>query len=150
MPPALVVSPLVDLRSALASSSSTDTPLSPRASVPLPGTPHIVAFTHDGHRLLVAFTNGPVSVYDSQSIFSGTGSAPLHTFPSASGKAIRDLLPCTGDAEQVAILREPGDGLPVEIVDVNNMTSVGGWSSGGPSTNPTSRKFNLYSNPIID
>ncbi|RPD60964.1 hypothetical protein L226DRAFT_612704 [Lentinus tigrinus ALCF2SS1-7] len=136
---AMALSPLADLRSALASSSSTDSPLSPRVTLPLPGTPHIVAFTHDGQRLLVAFANGPVSVYDSQSVCQGSGpSSPLHTFPSASGRAIRDLLPCTGDAEHVAILREPGDGVPVEIFDVNNMTSIGGWSSGGPGTNPTS------------
>ncbi|TFK82700.1 hypothetical protein K466DRAFT_666322 [Polyporus arcularius HHB13444] len=135
---ALALSPLAELRSALASSSSTDTTFSSRVTVPLPGAPHIVAFTHDGQRILVAFTNGPLNVYDSQSVFQGSGSAPLHTFPSASGMAIRDLFPCTGDAEQVAVLREAGDGLPVEIFDVSNMTSVGGWSSGGPGTSPTS------------
>ncbi|KAI0774968.1 hypothetical protein BD413DRAFT_290325 [Trametes elegans] len=136
---ALVLSPLADLHSRFASSSADGSlSIQPRATVSLPGTPHIVVFTQDDTRLLIAFTNGPINVYDSQNVFQG-GTAPLHTFPSSTGKAVRDILPSPGDMEQIAILREAGDGLPVEILDVHKMASVGGWSSSGsPATTPTS------------
>ena len=133
-----------DLRSALISSSSTDSPVALRVSIPLPATPHIVTFTQDAARLLVAFTNGPLNVYDSQALFEGGVSSPLHTFPSSSGRAILDVFPSTGDAEQVVILREPGDGLSVEVLDVQKMTSLGGWNAGGsPGTNPTTGRLSL-------
>ncbi|KAH9902536.1 hypothetical protein C8Q73DRAFT_634146 [Cubamyces lactineus] len=138
---ALVVSPLADLRSVF-SSSSSDGPLSiqPHITLPFPATPHIVVFTQDDARLLVAFTNGSISVYDSQAVFrNSTNAALLHTFPSSTGKPVRDLLPSPGDMELVVVLREAGDGTPVEILDTQKMLSVGGWNgSGSPATNPIS------------
>lgn len=140
---ALVASPLADLRAALASSSSSDSPstIQHNVTVPLPGTPHLLSFTHDSTRLLVAFTNGALNVYDAHAIFQGTAMSALHTFPSPNGRAVRDIFPSTGEPEHVAVLREPGDGLTVEILDVGKMASLGGWNAGGsPGTNPTTRE----------
>ncbi|KAI0648862.1 hypothetical protein C8Q79DRAFT_1064942 [Trametes meyenii] len=153
---ALFLSPLPDLRSAFASpssSSSSGSPLSiqPRATVSLPATPHIVLFTQDDSRLLVAFTNGPIAVYDSNSFFHApAGATPLHTFPSTTGKAVRDLLPSPGDTAEVAVLRDLGDGLPVEILDVHKMASVGGWNPGSsPATKPTSLSWSPKGKQIV-
>ncbi|OSC99961.1 hypothetical protein PYCCODRAFT_746796 [Trametes coccinea BRFM310] len=140
---ALVLSPLTDLRSVF-SSASSDGPLSiqPRVTLSLPATPQIVVFTQDDARLLVAFTNGSISVYDAQSVFQSSSTSPLHNFPSGSGKAIKDLLPCPGEMSLVAVLREPGDSLAVEIIDVQKMSSVGGWNGGGsPTTTPVSASW---------
>ncbi|KAI0366339.1 hypothetical protein BV20DRAFT_972063 [Pilatotrama ljubarskyi] len=141
---ALVLSPLTDLR-AVFSSSSSDGPLSiqPRVTLALPAAPHIVLFTQDDARLLVSFTNGALSVYDSHNLFQTSASAPaLHTFPSPSGQAVRDILPSPGDVELVAVLRQPGDAPSVQILDVHKMAALGGWSSGGsPPTNPSSASW---------
>lgn len=137
---ALILAPLADLRSALQQSSSPDTlaTIQHQVTIDLPAIPHILAFTHDGARLLVAFTNGPLSVYDSHALFQAGATSPLHTYPSSMGKPIREVSPSTGEAEHVAVLREPGDGLTVEILDVHKMSSLGGWNAGGsPGTNPT-------------
>ena len=141
---ALILSTLPELRSALTSSSSTESAsiFKPRLSVPLPGTPHILVFTQDSSRLLIALTNGSIIVFDSHAIFQGSPPSPVHTFPSSGSKALCDLLPCTGDTHHVAVLRTPGDGLAVEILDVQAMTSLGGWTAGGtPNTNPVSRAY---------
>ncbi|KAH9848407.1 hypothetical protein C2E23DRAFT_889067 [Lenzites betulinus] len=138
---ALALSPLADLH-VVFSATSSDGPLSiqPRVTSPLPATPHIVAFTHDEARLLVAFTNGPLSVYDSQAAFqSPSGISSLHTFPFTSRNPIRDIHPSPADIEVVALVREAADELPVEIIDVHKMATVGGWNAGGsPATNPAS------------
>ncbi|KAI9001521.1 hypothetical protein BD414DRAFT_432167 [Trametes punicea] len=137
----LVLSPLAHLRSAFASSSS-DGPLSlqPQMTIPLHAAPQIVVFTLDDARLLVAYTDGSISVHDARSVFQPSAAAsPLHVFPSPSGNAVRDILPSPGDTDLVAVLREPRDDLPVEILDLQKMTSVGGWKSGGsPETRPLS------------
>lgn len=138
---ALVLSPLNDLHSVF-SSSSSDGPLSlqSRVSLSLPAIPHIVVFTQGDARLLVAFTSGPLSVYDSRAVFQSSAAAPpLHTFPFSGRKPVRDIFSSPGDMQTVALVREAGDGLPVEILDVQKMTSIGGWNAGGsPTTNPTS------------
>ncbi|KAI0833742.1 hypothetical protein BC628DRAFT_1492442 [Trametes gibbosa] len=137
---ALALSPLADLH-AVFSTSSSNGPLSihPRVSLSLPAIPHIVVFTHDDARLLVAFTNGPLSVYDAPAVFlSSGGITPLHTFPFTSRNQLRDILPSPGDAAVVALLRETADNLPVEMIDVHKMATVGGWSGTGSSANPIS------------
>ena len=139
---ALALSPLADLRSTLTSSSDDGPPaLHPNTTVPLhTGTPHIVAVTRDDSRILVVFTNGSISVYD----WSTPG--PLFTFPSPSGTPVKDIFPSTGDSEIVAVLREPGDALTVELLDVQKLVSVGGWNAGGsPETKATAGEY--YSPP---
>ncbi|KAL1949793.1 hypothetical protein VTO73DRAFT_8674 [Trametes versicolor] len=138
---ALVLSPLNDLHSVFSSSTSDGLlSLQSRVSLPLPAIPHIVVFTQDDARLLVAFASGPLSVYDSQAIFQSSAAAPpLHTFPFSGRKPVRDIFPSPGDMQTVALVREAGDGLPVEIIDVQKLVSIGGWNAGGsPATNPTS------------
>ncbi len=141
---ALVLSPLNDLHSVF-SSSTSDGPLSlqSRVSLPLPAIPHIVAFTQDDARLLVAFTSGPLSVYDSQAVFQSSAAAPpLHTFPFSGRKPMQDIFPSPGDMQTVALVREAGDELPVEILDVQKLASIGGWNAGGsPATNPISGTY---------
>ncbi|KAI0350061.1 hypothetical protein OH77DRAFT_1514617 [Trametes cingulata] len=138
---AVVLSPLTELR-AVFSSSTSDGPLAiqPRVTLPLPATPHLVLFTQDDARLLVAFTNGPISVYDAHNVFQTSAALPpLHTFPSPTGKPVRDILPSPGDMELVAVLRDPTDAPSLEILDLQKMSPVGGWTSGGsPPTNPVS------------
>lgn len=138
---ALVLSPLNDLHSVF-SSSTSDGPLSlqSRVSLPLPAIPHIVVFTQDDARLLVAFTSGPLIVYDSQAIFQSSAAAlPLHTFPFSGRKPVRDIFPSPGDMQTVALVREARDGMPVEILDVQKLASIGGWIAGGsPATTPIS------------
>ena len=101
---------------------------------------------------------GPVQVYDTTSLFSpGNDSVqPLHTFPSTTTTAVRQMHANpnseAGLSELVAILREPdgnGDSLLIEVVDVVAGKSVAGWRGGGTSeTFPTSRKPPSLSLPI--
>ncbi|KAI0636172.1 hypothetical protein C8Q77DRAFT_1101977 [Trametes polyzona] len=141
---ALVLSPLADLHSVF-SSSSSDGPLTiqPRVSIPLSDIPHIVIFNQDEARLLVASANGSLSVYDSQALLQSAAPAgPLHVFAFSDRKPLRDILPNPGDAELVALVRVAGDALPVELLDVQKMSSIGGWSAGGsPATTPVSASW---------
>ncbi|KAI1797485.1 hypothetical protein LXA43DRAFT_417538 [Ganoderma leucocontextum] len=132
---ALSLSPLADLRAAFTSTSS-DPPLAlnPSTTISLQArTPHIVAITRDDSRILVAFTDGSIGVFD------WSTRAPLFTFPSSGPKSIRDIFPSTGDSHIVAVLREPGNHPSVQLLDAHNMVSVGAWNGGGsPATNASS------------
>ena len=122
------LSPLADLRTALTSTSS-DGPLTlnPTATISLhPRTPHILAITRDDSRILVAFTDGSISIFD------WSTPAPLFTFSSPGPNTIRGIFPSTGDSHIAAVLREPGDHPSVELLDAHNMVSIGAWNSGGP------------------
>ncbi|KAM5544595.1 hypothetical protein V8D89_001493 [Ganoderma adspersum] len=132
---ALSLSPLTDLRAAFTSTSS-DGPLTlnPSTTISLQArTPHIVIITRDDSRILVAFTDGSISVFD------WSTPAPLFTFPSSGPKSIRDIFPSTGDPHIVAVLREPGAHPSVELLDAHNTISIGAWNNGGsPGTTAVS------------
>ncbi|VDC04817.1 unnamed protein product [Peniophora sp. CBMAI 1063] len=147
----LAVSPLDDLRAALYGADDGDGgTFACKRTVDLGGwgVPHYILFACGDRRLLVGYVQGPVQVFDAQTLFTaGSGDVqPLHTFPSTTSTAVRQMHANpnaeAGLSELVAVLREPdgsGDSLLVEVVDVVGMKSVCGWRGGGTSeTFPTS------------
>ncbi|CCM04682.1 uncharacterized protein FIBRA_06868 [Fibroporia radiculosa] len=134
----LIAAPLADLHSTFASLTNMDADFSPKTNVALPGVPQTVMFAHNDTRLIICLVDGSIIVFDTQLLLSGGVGVPLHTFPSSM--PIRQIVPNPGDmSELVAVLRSPeSSGLPVEVYDVQNMKSVGGWRSGStPNTRPT-------------
>jgi nucleoporin NUP159 len=146
----LIFSPLVDLRLAFSNATpeNAEKVFTPQRTLSFaPATPNIIAFASADTRLVVGLTQGPVLVFDTARLLT-LGSdeiAPLHSFPSTTSSAPRQILPNPGDMpDLVAILRD-GNGQPgsqlVEIVDVQGLDSVGGWRSGNSSdATPTSCK----------
>jgi nucleoporin NUP159 len=144
---ALVLSSLANLRSAFASASETDErTYVPQRKVSLGyATPKIIVFACNDSRLVVGLAEGSVMVYATEHLFSpGQGSVdPIYSLPAASSPFIISISPNPGDLpELVAILRDSQSGsnaLSVELLDVQKLTSVGGWVAGSlPSTIPTS------------
>jgi nucleoporin NUP159 len=113
-----------------------------------PATPNIITFASADTRLVVGLTQGPVLVFDTARLFTQGSDeiTPLHSFPSTTSSAPRQILPNPGDMpDLVAVLRDgnshPGSQL-VEIVDVQRLESIGGWRSGNaPDATPTSCKL---------
>ncbi|KAH7884575.1 hypothetical protein F5I97DRAFT_1473825 [Phlebopus sp. FC_14] len=144
---ALTLSPLADLRSALESATShDDQPYQPQRRVPVgSSTPTYVAFACNDTRLLLGLLDGSIFVYSTEHLFlSGDGfTNPMHTFPTTPSTILLSIQPNPVDIpELVAVLRDcaksPGS-LAVEILDVEKLTSAGGWVAGkSPSTTPTS------------
>ncbi|EED81972.1 predicted protein [Postia placenta Mad-698-R] len=88
---------------------------------------------------------GEISVFDTQALLSGPDSnqIPLHTFKSSGDIPLKQVVPNPGDIpELVAVYRSVDEGSPhlsVELYDIQNMKSVGGWKRGStPDTNPFS------------
>jgi nucleoporin NUP159 len=141
---ALIFAPLADLRETFSSSNRNDEiQFVPKRSLAIaPATPTIAAFASHDSRMLLSLTNGQILVYDTWSLFTpGSDNIfPLHSFSSLSPTAPRQILPNPGDMPNlVAVLREPGVSLSVEILDVQKMEPLGGWNSGNtPDTTPTS------------
>jgi nucleoporin NUP159 len=146
--PALIFSPLSDLRVAFSNAApeNAETVFVPKRTLSFtPATPNIVVFASADTRLVVGLTQGPVLVFDTTRLFtSGSDEiTPLHSFPSTTSSAPKLILPNPGDMpDLVAILRD-ADGNSssqlVEILDVQKMESVGGWRGGDfPDATPTS------------
>ena len=102
--------------------------------------------------MVVGLTQGPVLVYDTTRLFSPGSDevTPLHSFPSTTSSAPRQILPNPGDIpELVAILRDNNgntSGQLVEILDVQKLESVGGWRGGStPDATPTARMSSCMS-----
>ena len=152
--PALILSPLADLRSALAAASAEDQQsYRPQRRVPINGAPpHILTFACNDTRVLLGFVDGSIHVYASdQLLFSGEGPVqPIHVFATSSSVILLSIQPNPGDIpELVAVLRDctnsPGS-LAVELFDVQKHTSSGGWMAGkSPSTTPTSSAYDILS-----
>lgn len=111
----------------------------------LPDIPLILVFADNDKRLVIGFAQGSVLVYDTEDAFSGKADS-LSSCQSITGPpdSLRDICPNTGEMpELVAILRQvkpEHDGLAVEIRDVRNLQSTGGWRRGEtPSTTPAAR-----------
>ncbi|KAF8442199.1 hypothetical protein L210DRAFT_3199384 [Boletus edulis BED1] len=144
---ALILSPLTDLRSALATASAEDEQsYRPQRRIPINAAPpHILTFACNDTRVLLGLVDGSIHVYAcDQLLSSGEGSVqPIHVFATSSSAALLSMQPNPGDIpELVAVLRDctnsPGS-LAVELLDVQKLTSSGGWMAGkSPSTTPTS------------
>ncbi|KAG8212928.1 hypothetical protein J3R82DRAFT_11286 [Butyriboletus roseoflavus] len=144
---ALILSPLADLRSALAAASAEDEQsYRPQRRVPIGGAPpHILTVACNDTRVLLALVDGSIHVYASDQLFSiGDGPVqPIHVFATSSSATLLSIQPNPGDIpELVAALRDctntPGS-LAVELFDVQRLVSSGGWMAGkSPSTTPTS------------
>ena len=145
---ALIFSPLPHLRLALSNATpeNAEKVFTPQRTLSIaPATPNIIVFASADTRLVVGLIQGPVLVFDTASLFtSGSNEiSPLHSFPSTTSSAPRQILSNPGDMpDLVAVLRD-GNGKPgsqlVEIVDVRRLESAGGWRSGNsPDATPTS------------
>ncbi|KAI0951464.1 hypothetical protein AcW1_008503 [Taiwanofungus camphoratus] len=140
----LIFSPLFALRSAFASTPTDggEIEFQPQRRISLLGVPNILTFADNETRLLVALTNGSIMVFDTLGLLTVDVPSPLYTFSSSEGVPIRQMFPNPGDMpELIAVLRGNHDSdafLPVEILDVRNMQSIGGWRGGGtPASSPT-------------
>ena len=150
---ALILSPLADLRSALAAASAEDEhSYRPQRRVPINGAPpHILKFACNDTRVLLGLVDGSIYVYASdQLVSSGEGPVqPIHVFTTTSSTLL-SIQPNPGDIpELVAVLRDctnsPGS-LAVELFDVQKLISSGGWMAGkSPSTTPTSSAYGILS-----
>ncbi|KIM84780.1 hypothetical protein PILCRDRAFT_817577 [Piloderma croceum F 1598] len=144
----LIFSPLADLRLAFSNATpeNAENVFAPHRTLSFaPATPNIITFASADTRLVVGLTQGPVLVFDTARLFTQGSDeiTPLHSFPSTTSSAPREILPNPGDMpDLVAVLRD-GNGQPgsqlVEIVDVQRLESIGGWRSGNaPDATPTS------------
>ena len=148
--PALILSPLSDLRIALAAALGEDEQsYRPQRRVQINGaTPQMLIFASNDTRILLGLVDGSIQVYASdQLLSSGEGPVqPIHVFATSSSAALLSIHPNPGDIpELVAVLRDctnsPGS-LAVELFDVQKLISSGGWMAGkSPSTTPTSGAY---------
>lgn len=97
--------------------------------------------------MVVGLTQGPVLIYDTTRLFTPGSDEinPLHSFPSTTSSAPRQILPNPGDMPNlVAVLRDStgeASSQLVEIIDAQKLESIGGWRSGNqPGATPTSCK----------
>ena len=99
--------------------------------------------------MVVAYVQGAVAVYDTRTILADSAEVnPLIIHQSSTGTAPRELAPNPGElADLVAVLYESGgtpDGQVIQLLDVQQLTVVGGWVSGGTlETTPASSKWYL-------
>lgn len=96
-------------------------------------------------RLMVGHADGSISMYETSRLFVEGDNfvQPFQTLPPAPPGPIRQIVGNPGDLpDLVAVRREAesgGEGVAVEVLDVRNGQSVGGWRNGGsPETTPTS------------
>lgn len=132
----VILSGLADLRAAFNSSGTDSTiPFNPRCTISLPAQPNHLCFASNDTRLLVGLTSGSIAIYDTSAATSGASSLqPLHVFSSPSNKPAREISANPGDIpDLVAVLYEAGgspDSPIVELLDVQKLQVVGGWTSG--------------------
>ncbi|KZT29964.1 hypothetical protein NEOLEDRAFT_1127876 [Neolentinus lepideus HHB14362 ss-1] len=144
----IVVSPLLDLRAAFASSDYYDDNeinLNPKRTVSLSSAnPDFLVLAANDSRLLVSILNGPILIFDTTQLFKEGSEqvTPMHQFAPTVPTPVRQIVANPGDIpELVAILREPdgkSESQLVDILDVVKLQSVGGWKwLGTPETTPT-------------
>lgn len=141
----LSCSPLSHLRQAFASNPPAtiqEISFEPQRTFTISGTPNLLSLAYNDTRLLIAFVQGPISVYDCSQLFTpGTGEfAPVHTFPGVL--PCQQIEPNPGDMpDLVAVLRE-GDNPPVQVLNVHTFQPVCGWNAAGtPESTPCAREF---------
>lgn len=141
----LSCSPLSHLQQAFASNPPAgveEISFEPQRTLKISGIPNLLSLACNDTRLLIAFTHGPISVYDCSQLFTpGTSELiPLHTFPG--NLPSQQMEPNPGDMpDLVAVLRE-GDNPPVQVLSVQTFQPVRGWNAGGTSeSTPCAREF---------
>ena len=140
---------LADLRAAFhnATPANAENVFNPQRTLSFaPAIPNMICFAALDNRMVVGLTQGPILVYDTARLFSPGSDevAPLHSFPSTTSSAPRQILPNPGDIpELVAVLRDNNENTSnqlVEILDVQKLESIGGWRGGStPDATPTAR-----------
>ena len=130
----LSCSTLSHLRQAFASNPPAgveEIAFEPQRESRISGIPNLLSFACNDTRLLIAFSHGPISVYDCSQLFTpGTGElVPVHTFPG--NFACQQVEPNPGDMpDLIAVLRE-GDHPPVQVLNVQTFQPVCGWKADG-------------------
>lgn len=151
----IALSPLADLRSKLVSSTPEDGEISyaPQRTLAVnSGIPTQLAFALNDERLVIGLHHGPVLVYDTSVLFSPGSDfvAPIQSFAPPSSAQIRQLLPNPGDLPELVAIRRETNVQTVEVIDVRQLQTVGGWnvgsSQGGKPT--TGELFCLYSRSL--
>lgn len=147
----LSCSPLSHLQQVFASSPPAgveEIPFEPQRTLTISGTPNLLSLASNDAKLIIAFTHGPISVYDCSQLFTpGTGELlPIHTFPG--NLPSQQMEPNPGDTpDLVAVLRE-GDNPPVQVLNVQTFQPVCGWNAGGtPESTPCAREF-TFQTPV--
>lgn len=132
----------------MTSTSEGEEQIKPKRILPLTDIPTHLTFASNGGRLVVAFENGGIAVYDTQVLFSeGSGNVnTLRVFPPSPPGVVRQLSSNPGDLpDLVAVRRDStngGNGLVVEVLDTRKLQSIGGWSlSDVPKDIATSSTF---------
>ncbi|OCB85280.1 hypothetical protein A7U60_g7585 [Sanghuangporus baumii] len=134
----LVFSSLKDLREFILSSKvEGEDDFVPKRVVRMAAPPvHLALALHD-ERLIAGFVDGSISIYSTPTVFTpGEGDIePLRTFPPSPPGPLRQILGNPGDLpELVAVRRDAesgAEGISVEILDVKELQSLGGWRTGG-------------------
>ncbi|KAF9650196.1 hypothetical protein BDM02DRAFT_1489932 [Thelephora ganbajun] len=141
----LSCSPLSHLQQAFASNPPAgveEISFEPQRTITISGTPNLLSLACNDTRLLIAFTHGPISVYDCSQLFTHGASEllPIHTFPGTLPS--QQMEPNPGDMpDLVAVLRE-GDNPPVQVLNVQTFQPFCGWNTGGtPESTPCAREF---------
>ncbi|KAL5485778.1 hypothetical protein ACEPAI_6819 [Sanghuangporus weigelae] len=134
----LVFSSLKDLREFILSSKvEGEDDFVPKRVVRMAAQPVYLALALHDERLIVGFADGSISIYSASTVFTpGEGDIePLRTFPPSPPGPLRQILGNPGDLpELVAVRRDAesgAEGISVEILDVKELQSLGGWRTGG-------------------
>ncbi|PPQ64136.1 hypothetical protein CVT24_008766 [Panaeolus cyanescens] len=133
----LILSPLSDLRAACIDAKPDVTTLfTPKRLVPLPAKPNIITFAESDSRLIVAFEQGSIAVYDTAVLCSpGEGDVqPLYN-NQVQTSPFRQILPNPGSepglSDLVAVV---GDG-KVHLWNTR-LESQGGWAASDLMSQP--------------
>lgn len=134
--PEIALSPLRELRQSIVSSKADgEEQFTPKRVLPLSDVPTHLTFASNDERLVVSFAPGLIAIYDTAPLFSaGSGNVDaLRVFPASLPGPIRQVLSNPGDLpDLVAVRRDAqngGDGLVVEVLDVRQLQSIGGWTA---------------------
>ena len=147
-----------DLRTFIAASTSEgEDGFPPKSELQLSDAPtHLVLASND-ERLVVAFARGSLAIYDTSALFNEGKKTvePLSVFPAAPPGVVRQILANPGDLPDLVALRRDaesgGDGSVVEVLDVKQMQSVGGWSlTSSVKDVPTSSEQAFFSHSVIN
>ena len=147
----VILSPLADLRSTIkASTSEGEEEFKPKRVLPLALSPTHIIFSLNDERLVVGFADGSISIYDTSKLFQpGTDFVTtLRVFAPAGPGPIRQIIANPGDLPELVALRREGenggDGLAVEVLDLQSLQSKGGWRVGATDAIPTSSTSSCY------
>lgn len=122
--------------------------IEPQRNLALPTVPCHIALISNEDRLAVGFGDGSISIYDTAQLFSsGNDPVPaLHTFPPAGSGPLRQIIGNPADLPDLLAVRrdvrDGANGLAVEIIDVRELKSIGGWTASAGAT-PTSSAYFL-------